>query len=89
VNHLDAAEHSARPHFYIDVREADRMIHDEGGLELENLEASEREAVHPATGINQDNLSKGITSEIEVQVKNHEGFLLLTVTVSATVRALA
>jgi hypothetical protein len=45
------------------------------------------------TGISQERLSKGITSEIEVQVKDHEGFLLLTVTVSVvvrrTVRALA
>jgi hypothetical protein len=81
------------PHFYFDVREEDRVTPDEVGVELESVEASEREAIRRVTGISQERLSKGITSEIEVQVKDHEGFLLLTVTVSVvvrrTVRALA
>jgi hypothetical protein len=57
------------------------------------VEVSEREAIRRVTEISQERLSKGITSETEVQVKDNEGFLLLTVTVSVvvrrTVRALA
>jgi hypothetical protein len=45
------------------------------------------------TGIGHDSLSKDRASEIEAQVKDNKGFLLLTVTVSVvvrrTVRALA
>jgi hypothetical protein len=38
------------------------------------------------TGIGHDRLSKDRSSEIEVQVKDKEGFLLLTVTISVVVR---
>jgi hypothetical protein len=38
------------------------------------------------TGIGYESLSKNRASEIEVQVKDREGFLLLTVTVSVVVR---
>jgi hypothetical protein len=81
------------PRFHFDVREEDRIIPDEVGVELESVEAAEREAILRVTGIGHDRLSKDRTSEIEVQVKDNEGFLLLTVTVSMvvrrTVRALA
>jgi hypothetical protein len=81
------------PRFHFDVREEDRIIPDEVGVELESLEAAEREAIRRVTGIGYQSLSKDRPSEIEVQVKDHEGFLLLTVTVSVvvrrTVRALA
>jgi hypothetical protein len=77
------------PRFCFDVREEDRVTPDDVGVELESVDAAERRV----TGISQERLSKGITSEIEVQVKDHESFLLLTVTVSVvvrrTVRALA
>jgi hypothetical protein len=72
--------------FHFDVREEDRVTPDEVGVELESVEAAEREAIRRVTGISQERLSKGTTSEIEVQVKDHEGFLLLTVTVSVVVR---
>jgi hypothetical protein len=79
--------------FHFDVREEDRATPDEVGVELESVEATEREAIRRVTGIGYDSLSKDRASEIEVQVKDHEGFLLLTVTVSVvvrrTVRALA
>jgi hypothetical protein len=73
------------PRFYFDVREEDRVIPDEVGAELESVEAAEREAIRRVTGIGADCL-KDRTSESEVQVKDHEGFLLLTVTVSVVVR---
>ncbi|MFL4990436.1 MAG: DUF6894 family protein [Microvirga sp.] len=72
------------PRFHFDAREEERLTPDE---------AAEREAIRRVTGISQERLSKGIPSEIKVQVKDNEGFLLLTVTVSVvvrrTVRALA
>jgi hypothetical protein len=81
------------PRFHFNVRDEDRVTPDEIGVELENLEAAEREAIRRVTGIGADSLSKDRASEIEVQVKDNEGFLLLTVTVSVvvrrTVRALA
>jgi hypothetical protein len=58
-------------------------------VELESVEAAEREAIRRVTGIGQERLSKGIPTEIEVQVKDNEGFLLLTVTVSVVVRRTA
>ena len=81
------------PRFLFDVLEEDRVTPDEVGIELESVEAAEREAIRRVTGIGAESLSKDRASEIEVQVKDHEGFLLLTVTASVvvrrTVRALA
>jgi hypothetical protein len=74
------------PHFYFNVRDEDWVTPDEVGVELKSVEAAEREAIRRVTGISQERLSNGLTSEIEVQVKDHEGFLLLTVTVSVVVR---
>jgi hypothetical protein len=74
------------PRFCFDVREEDRVILDEVGVKLESVEAAEREAIRRVTGIGVDSLSKDRASEIEVQVKDNEGFLLLTVTVSVVVR---
>jgi hypothetical protein len=72
--------------YYFDVREGDRVTRDDAGLELESLEAAEREAIRTTIGIGQDSLPRGHASEIEVQVKNDDGFLLLSVTMSLTVR---
>jgi hypothetical protein len=74
------------PRFYFDVREEDRVTPEEVGVELESLEAAEREAIRMVTGIGHESLSKDRSSEIEVQVKDKEGFLLLTVTISVVVR---
>ena len=75
------------------MREENRVSPDEVGVELECVEAAEREAIRKVTGIGHDSLSKDRASEIEAQVKDNKGFLLLTVTVSVvvrrTVRALA
>jgi hypothetical protein len=73
------------PRFYFDVREEDRVAPDEVGVELESLEAAEREAIRRVAGIGADSLKDRI-SEIEVQVKDQDGFLLLTVTLSVVVR---
>jgi hypothetical protein len=73
------------PRFYFDVRE-DRVTPDEVGVELESLEAAEREAIRMVIGIGHESLSKDRPSEIEVQVKDKEGFLLLTATISVVVR---
>jgi hypothetical protein len=80
------------PRFHFDVREEDRVTLDEVGVELESVEAAEREAIRRVTGIGYESLSKDRASEIEVQVKDHEGFLLTvtaSVVVRRTVRALA
>jgi hypothetical protein len=81
------------PHFYFNVRDEDWVTPDEVGVESESVEAAEREAIRKVTGIGHDSLSKDRASEIEAQVKDNKGFLLLTVTVSVvvrrTVRALA
>jgi hypothetical protein len=74
------------PRFYFDVREEDGVTSDEVGVELESLEAAERAAIRMVTGIGHESLSKDRSSEIEVQVKDNEGFLLLTVTISVVVR---
>jgi hypothetical protein len=74
------------PRFYFDVREEDGVTSDEVGVELESLEAAEREAIRMVIGIGHESLSKDRPSEIEVQVKDKEGFLLLTVTISVVVR---
>ena len=74
------------PRFYFDVREEDGVTSDEVGVELESVEAAEREAIRMVTGIGHESLSKDRSSEIEMQVKDKEGFLLLTVTISVVVR---
>jgi hypothetical protein len=56
------------------VREENRVSPDEVGVELESVEAAEREAIRRVTRIGHDSLSKDRASEIEAQVKDNKGF---------------
>jgi hypothetical protein len=73
------------PRFYFDVREGMRFTPDDEGLELESLDAAEREAATTAAEIGRDRLPKGDARDVTVEVRNEHRQRVLTVTVSMQV----
>ena len=74
------------PRFYFDVREDGKFIPDEEGLELESLDAAEHKAAVSSAEIGRSQLPHGKVREITVEVKDENGFVLITATVSLAVR---
>jgi hypothetical protein len=74
------------PRFYFDVREDGTVIPDEEGLELESLDAAEREAAVSAVDIGRSQLPHGKVREITVEVKDENGLVLIAAATSLTVR---
>jgi len=68
--------------YFFHVRDDDRLIIDDVGLELSDLAAAEVEAIAAARGFKQD---AALTSEYVdhqvIEVTDHEGKVLLTVAV--------
>ncbi|MEE1609708.1 DUF6894 family protein [Microvirga sp. CF3016] len=73
------------PQFYFDVREGARFTPDEEGLELDSLDAAEREAAVAAAEIGRDRLPKGDSREIAIEVRDEHRQWVLTVRVSLEV----
>ena len=74
------------PRFYFDVREDGKFIPDEEGLELESVDVAEHKAAVSAADIGRSQLPHGKIREITVEVKDENGFGLITATVSLAVR---
>jgi uncharacterized protein DUF6894 len=70
------------PRFYFDVREGEKFIADEEGLEFDSFETAEREAATAAAEIGRDRLPKGDAREVTVEIRNEHRQRVLTVTVS-------
>ena len=70
------------PRFYFDVREGEKFIPDEDGLEFDSLDAAEHEAARAAAEIGRDRLPKGDVREVTVEIRNEHRQRVLTVTVS-------
>jgi len=70
------------PRFYFDVREGSRFIPDDEGLEFDDVDAAERETVEVAAAIGRDQLAKGDTREVTVEVRNEHSQRVLTATAS-------
>ncbi len=70
------------PRFYFDVREGEKFIPDEEGLEFDTLDAAEREAATAAAEIGRDRLPKGDARQVTVEIRNKHRQRVLTVTVS-------
>jgi len=70
------------PRFYFDVREGTRFIPDEVGVELDSLEAAEREAATAAAEMGRDRLPKGDSCVVTIEVSNEHRQQMLTVKVS-------
>jgi hypothetical protein len=73
------------PRFYFDIREGTRFIPDETGLEFDSLDAAEQEAASAAAEIERDQLPKGDTRAVTVELRNEHRQRMLTVTVSMEV----
>jgi hypothetical protein len=73
------------PRFYFDIREGTRFIPDETGLEFDSLNAAEQEAASAAAEIGRDQLPKGDTRAVTVELRNEHRQRVLTVTVSIEV----
>ena len=74
------------PRFYVDVLNGDSFSCDDGGLQLESLNAAEDEAIRTAAQIGRDSLPKRLSPELCVRVRDKHGQPVLTVAVSMTVR---
>jgi hypothetical protein len=70
------------PRFYFDIREDDRLVSDDEGNDLPNIDAAEREAVLVATEIVSDKVKRGRIQKVIVEVRNEDGQRLLTSTVT-------
>jgi hypothetical protein len=70
------------PRFYFDVREGEKFIPDEKGLEFDSLDTAEHEAARAAAEIGRDRLPKGDVREVTVEIRNEHRQRVLTVTVS-------
>jgi hypothetical protein len=77
------------PRIYFDVREGNGFTRDDVGLELAALDAAKFAAATAAAEMGRDRLPKGDAREVTIEVKDENGFLLLTVTVAMTVRETA
>jgi hypothetical protein len=77
------------PRFYFDVSVGDDFTRDDVGFEYESLAVAEYEAARAASEIGHDALPKRRASEVCVRVRDGDGFLLLTVDVSMTMRRTA
>ena len=77
------------PRFYFDVREGARFICDNQGLEFSDLDHAEREAAKAAAEIGRDQLPKGDTRDITIEVRNEHRKRVLTVTVAMHVERVA
>ena len=74
------------PRFYLDVSVGDDFTRDDVGFDYDSMEISEHEVTRAAAEISLDALPRRRTSEARVQVRDKDGYLLLTVDVSMTVR---
>ena len=70
------------PRYYFDVREGPRFIPDDEGLDFDSLDAAEHEAAKGVAEIGRDQLPKGGTRDVTVEVRNEHRQRALTVTVS-------
>lgn len=71
--------------FYFDVREGETLTQDQEGLDLADLDAAEREAVHAAAEIGNDTLPKRYAPEVCVEVRDEHGQHVLSVAVTMSV----
>jgi hypothetical protein len=69
------------PRFYFDVREGERFIPDDEGLEFDSLNAAEHEAASTAAEIGRNLLPKGDAREVTIELRNEHRQRVLTVTV--------
>ena len=73
------------PRFYLDLREGERLVSDEEGLEFDGLDAAEYETAKTAAQIWWDRLLKGNPRDITVEVRNEHGQQVLKATISMRV----
>jgi uncharacterized membrane protein len=74
------------PRFYFDVSIKGQVARDDEGLELDDLDAVEREAIRAASEIVREDLSKGSASEIVLHIRDEQGQQVLRIAASMTVQ---
>jgi hypothetical protein len=81
-----SARHSSyMARFYFDVREGSRFVRDPEGEELDNDADAEAEAIELALHIGRDRLPVSEARNVEIDVKNKNGELVLVVRASLEV----
>jgi hypothetical protein len=68
--------------YFFDTREGHKFTPDDVGLEFDSLDAAEHAAACAAAEMGRDQLPKGDSREVTVEVKNEHRQRVLTVTVS-------
>jgi methyl coenzyme M reductase gamma subunit len=67
------------PRFYFDVREGSTFLVDENGLEFSSLDEAEQEAIRGVVSMGKDQLPRGDTREVTVEVRDEDRKRMLTV----------
>jgi hypothetical protein len=67
------------PRFYFDVREGSTFLVDESGIEFPSLDEAEQEAIRGVVSMGKDQLPRGDTREVTVEVRDETGKRVLTV----------
>ena len=76
----------AKGRYYFDIRDGNRFIKDEAGLELDGIEAVRREAVRALRGTVGDVLPDGDQRSVAVAVRNEDGKPLLMASLTLIVQ---
>lgn len=66
------------PRFYFDIRDGERCIADQDGLEFEGLAAAEADAVRTLTEMLKDALPNGRTRELAIAIRDEADRALTT-----------
>lgn len=77
---------ACEPRFYFDVTEDSDLSQDRISVECGNLEAAEYEAAKGAAEFAEGLFPKGSVREVTVEIRDENGFQLVTATVSLTIR---
>jgi hypothetical protein len=77
------------PRYYFDVDDGEKATLDDQGLELQGIEAAQKEAVRTLPQIGKDVLPDGTEKHVVVTVRNEAGQPIIRATLSLTVERLA
>jgi hypothetical protein len=79
-------EEIAMPRYYFDIQKGLMVTPDEDGLELDDLDAAECEAMRAVAALGRDLLPASDPQEVAIAVRDDYGQQVLIATVSLTIR---
>ncbi|MBM6582996.1 hypothetical protein ILT44_22590 [Microvirga sp. BT689] len=68
--------------YYLDIRNGEKLLHDDEGSEFDSLDAAMQGAARSAAEIGTGRLAKGDTNDVVIEVRDEGGQRVFTVTAS-------